>query len=546
MAQSSVAAAILYADGLHASNMQQSLIVEATQRPQEDDSEWRLKFSPGWTVFALVFLGSALYLWSIHLEYLSVFDSLNFAYSLKRFNTFLHMPQPPGYPGFVLIARLFHKAIPTAISTFFAVGIVASLATSLLTAKLGEMLASARAGLAAAVLIMLHPATLSSIVVSPVRIFLGLVSAGVACVAWRMWTHPYEKWSLYAAWAALGVGSSFRPELAVFLFPLVFIASIRQRHSWRALVPAVLLFAACVFLWVKPTARPGGGIIVYFKFLRDHFAYQASLATAANGRGGTNAFWHMVLEASVWTFMGVAAWVWAVPAMIRRGWTLGRPRIVFFLLWFLPGYSFHCLFHIAAPGHALSTITTLCVLGGLALGSFRKNWLFVGGLIIASVINVLLYINPIMWSDGSPEWVKFTNGTINPPMRQLEAVTAEKDTFLIVNGGGAISWRVLRYYFADTPLLSLEAGMVPSCPQCATYFSAATAYAPSPIHGTIPVPDCGRIVWDINFAVPDSLKNEIDKTATGPLPIILAKPGLSFDLPGMHFESGLPGFCSQN
>lgn len=231
-------------------------MVEASPQSPENDSAWRLRFSLGWTLIALVFMGSASYLWSIHLRYLSIFDSINFAYSLTRFNTFLHMPQPPGYPGFVLIARIFNKVLPTPTSTFFVAGIMASLVTGLFAAKLGEMLSSAKVGIAAAVLIMLNPATFSSIVVSPVRVFLGLVSAAVGCLAWRMWTHPHEKWSFYAAWVTLGIGSSFRPELAAFLFPLVFVASLRQRQSWGALAAALLLFVGCIFLWLIPTARP--------------------------------------------------------------------------------------------------------------------------------------------------------------------------------------------------------------------------------------------------------------------------------------------------
>src|ERR1700761_2751165 len=87
------------------------------------DSNWRLRFSVGWIVLTLVFAGSAAYLWSIHLQYLSIFDSINFAYSLSRFNTFYHMPQPPGYPGFVLIARVVNQVLPNATSTFFVIGI---------------------------------------------------------------------------------------------------------------------------------------------------------------------------------------------------------------------------------------------------------------------------------------------------------------------------------------------------------------------------------------------------------------------------------------
>jgi hypothetical protein len=512
----------------------------------DQDSERDRTFWFRWAIPGFVWLGSVLYLWSIHLTFLSIFDSINFAFSLNHFNTFLHMPQPPGYPGFVLIARVFNLVLHSATDTFFAVGVVASLVSCLLSSKAAEAMSSARAGIAASVLILLNPAALSSILTSPVRLFLGLFSVAVACLAWRMWNRPAETWSLYAAWAVLGIGSSFRPELALVLLPVVAIATLRSRHSVLRISSALVLFGTLIFLWIYFAARPGGSIATYFDYLKLYSADQAAGAIEVNSRGGTNPFWHMVLKATAWTFVGVLAWIWALPYALWRGRFFGKSVGTFLLLWFPPIYVFQCFVHIAQPGHALAAIAALCVLGGIVLASIRNRWLFLIGLVVASAVNLVLFQYPVIKDvdEGTPAWLSETNNRINPGMNELLAVNRDPGAYFMVKSG-PFSWRTLRFYFPESPLLVLDPGLSATCSSCPTYFRGA-GYVPEDVVGTIYIPACGRLIWDIGSSVPAELQRAVNQTVSGPIPVIDGKPGLIFDLPGMHFESRSEGFCNDN
>src|SRR5690242_20716392 len=65
--------------------------------------------------------------WPLAPKYLYYFDSVNFALALEDFNPALHQPQPPGYPLFVALARVFHLWIAAPHRVFLAIGILAAL-----------------------------------------------------------------------------------------------------------------------------------------------------------------------------------------------------------------------------------------------------------------------------------------------------------------------------------------------------------------------------------------------------------------------------------
>src|ERR1051326_7794958 len=65
--------------------------------------------------------------WPLAPRYLYYFDSVNFALALENFNPALHQPQPPGYPLFVALARVFHLWIAAPHFVFLVMGILAAL-----------------------------------------------------------------------------------------------------------------------------------------------------------------------------------------------------------------------------------------------------------------------------------------------------------------------------------------------------------------------------------------------------------------------------------
>src|SRR3989449_10451985 len=56
-------------------------------------------------------------------EYLTI-DNVNLAFALEKFDPRIHQPQPPGYPLFVLFAKMVNVAFHDAAKTFAVTGII--------------------------------------------------------------------------------------------------------------------------------------------------------------------------------------------------------------------------------------------------------------------------------------------------------------------------------------------------------------------------------------------------------------------------------------
>ncbi|MFI5267111.1 MAG: hypothetical protein ACHQ7M_07015, partial [Chloroflexota bacterium] len=95
----------------------------------------------GWLVPLALFVGTlALYVSTRSIS-LDDFDSFNFARAIEHFDVRLNQPQPPGYPVYVVLARLFDLAVhdpQTALTLLSAVcGAVAVLAFWSLASNVG-------------------------------------------------------------------------------------------------------------------------------------------------------------------------------------------------------------------------------------------------------------------------------------------------------------------------------------------------------------------------------------------------------------------------
>src|SRR5881397_2931873 len=83
--------------------------------------------------------------------YLSI-DNVNLAFSLEKFDPRVHQPQPPGYPFFVLFARIVNVIFRDAERTFVAISLIVSGLCLPAAFLLGKRIFSQWAGAAAAFL----------------------------------------------------------------------------------------------------------------------------------------------------------------------------------------------------------------------------------------------------------------------------------------------------------------------------------------------------------------------------------------------------------
>src|SRR5690242_15371695 len=112
--------------------------------------------------------------------YLVTFDDVNFALSIKKFDVLQHQPQPPGYPLFVGLLRLFSFFVPQVEPLFLVVALFGSALALVLLWAVGDRLTGARTGLVAALLLLFHPAFWFAALTNPIRIYL---AAGAVAVS---------------------------------------------------------------------------------------------------------------------------------------------------------------------------------------------------------------------------------------------------------------------------------------------------------------------------------------------------------------------------
>ena len=147
------------------------------------------------------------------------FDDVNLAYAMGEFDPRLSMPQPPGYPLFVLESRILSwLRFKRPESNLLALALLSSTAAVVGLAWFGNRLLGSDAGLCGAWLLLFHHSLWYSGLTSALRPHLAVVSVVVAAACWRAWQGE-RRW-LYGSAVALGLGAGIRPELGPLLLPL--------------------------------------------------------------------------------------------------------------------------------------------------------------------------------------------------------------------------------------------------------------------------------------------------------------------------------------
>src|SRR5437870_10493292 len=298
-------------------------------------------------------------------NYLSI-DNVNLAFSLEKFDPRIHQPQPPGYPFFVLFARIVNVVFHDAERTFVAVSLLAGAAALCAAYALAGRMFSPWAGAAAAFLLLVNPVFWHATLDGPLRPNLALFSLLTAYCCWRCWNGE-KRFAIWGA-AALGAGSGFRPDLIAFLFPLWLISSWVGTKSWRAVLQAFAVLAGIALVWMGALVIAMGGPQTFLKIMLNYAVDQSRPESVVFG-SSTFAWLRQLNRLIIWNGLAVITWIWALPSYFRHRDRLawGGAQVVFFLVWLVPGLIVQALVHVGAPGHTLFSVAALCVLGGYIL-----------------------------------------------------------------------------------------------------------------------------------------------------------------------------------
>ncbi len=363
------------------------------------------------------------------------FDFANFALGVVRFAPEDHQPHPPGYPGVILLARVFAALGASPVRALHFTALTGSLLALLGAYLLGRRLAGESAGLWSALLLTVQPVFFYSGLTSPTRVFL---AAGVTWLFYLLLELPS---SLWLTSVVLALTAGFRPELP-FLFAAPFLVAARRAGlPWATILRASLLTLLLALPWLAWLCWSYGSpyrlAFVYYHYFLHHTSNTSPFLGAPTGA------WQAMLRGAV---------LWNGPLALLV--LLQRSRLpLLFALYLLPALTIQLLFHLApdAPDHTLGTIALFAVLAGASARAYLAA--------CASLFLALSFAPPrLLPPDLDILSIRSFTASQRPiaqAISNLRASVQPNDT-IVVLPNSPVSHRLLGPEFPDVPIYLLD------------------------------------------------------------------------------------------
>jgi hypothetical protein len=485
--------------------------------------------------------------------YLHSFDSVNFALALEQFDPTRNQPQPPGYPFFIAEAHALAAFFRTPERTFAAIEILISGLSVAMLYLLARRMLGARAGFISAALLAVNPVFWYAALGSPLRPHLALVSTTVAYFCWR--ARDGEPKYFYAASAALGLGSGFRPELAAILFPLWAWTAWHYRDRAQRVLIGFGILAAGVATWILALIVFSGGPQHMLQAFSNYGVTQSQESSMLlDPAAGSWRRW--AARAFLWNGLGALPWLWTLPFGRRKCRLTGAPPFAFAALWFVPGIIFHLLVHIGEADHALATIPVLCIAGGYCVAaaeeslksSPRFSWATSKAVVplwVAVLGNLLLFFGqfPVPHRAPSAEFrglqslsdsiiigtyeasyarTRWIDQMAERAFKRIDELSRQSNRPIIIIWArdGEPVWRKIAYYLPKQPVYALDEKGDPASPTGMAQLwlrdkRLETHSGAAPIQ--IAVPRGARVLWLISPAAVEGLARVVAVHEADPL-----------------------------
>jgi hypothetical protein len=447
-------------------------------------------------------------------KYLSI-DNVNLAYALEEFDPVRHQPQPPGYPLFVLTAKIVNVFFSNAAVTFEVLALAATLLCLPLIFALGRRLLDEWTGRAAVLLLLVNPVFWHSSLEGALRPNLALFSLLVGYCAWRAWSGE-RRFVMWGA-VALGVGAGFRPDLLAYVGPVWLVSTLAATRSFKTILAASAVLAAIVLVWVGGLVYAAGGTGELYDLIGSYTVEQTRNESVVLG-ASLGGWLRQINRLVIWNGLAIVGWIGAVPLFLIAP---QRPRLfsreaAFLTVWLVPGVIVQVLIHVAAPGHVLFSVPILCLTGAYVLReALRKRDLKDAALSAVLVVNVMLFMNFIpLPPAGSPggamdalrvgtfetsleaiRWIDEIHGSTIQEIRQFtpqnrEVVILAQD---VQRNDWFLNWRIARYYFPDLTIHVLADQSQPSETFTVKGMDVSMGRMGTPAE--LNVPERARLMW---------------------------------------------------
>ncbi|MEK7216620.1 MAG: glycosyltransferase family 39 protein [Chloroflexota bacterium] len=409
----------------------------------------RLSSGTYWTALTLAAL-TVITRWPLRTQFLYNWDAANFALGVRHYDVTLHQPHPPGYPYFVALGSLFtlFSGDPNAGLQAAAVLLECVAVAALLL--LGTRMFSFRAGLAAALLLL---GSVTFWTYGEVALAYPALAAFSTLTALFAFETIFQKRNRAVACAlAYTLGTGFRPDLALFLLPLL-LACCYRRPRGTVMITLAVGFGG-VAAWLAPAALLSGGLDKYWAVFTAYASVDVieRYVPTSTGLAGLAVnlrdtaqytFYALYAEALV---VGAGALLWLRPRPTTQEW-----RVLLFLGgWVAPMAAFYTLAHVGDPGYVFSVLPSVLLLGvGGVWRWLRTRDEYIHGLAACALTLVLLANTLIFFVHDRPLTL--------PGLRASDRAAGARLNYLRSFGPDEVmvlsydSFKLFRFYLPDQP-----------------------------------------------------------------------------------------------
>jgi hypothetical protein len=295
-------------------------------------------------------------------DYLFSWDSANYALAMVRIDVAAHRPHPPGYLGYVLVARLLDRVVHDANASLviWNIAVVAAiLAVTIRMASEFRPAPSAQFVAAAALVTLTSPLLWFYSEIAEIYPSELLVTLLIGWSAWRTQIgHPHAL--LFCA-ALLPLAALFKLSAALFMLPIAAYAWWHSGAHQRRKALTTAVAGSVAVATVVLVASPELPRIIWTQFLSATASTSVAGADAADAferfnRNLRDTFIAAVSMLGVVNFLALVLWT-LVSRRLPRG--LDRATAV---LWLVPWIVLCVFVLIAKPGYLLPVLPVVAVI----------------------------------------------------------------------------------------------------------------------------------------------------------------------------------------